>query len=256
MSNKEFILFGTGDAIFVPKRDANGAVIAVPTPVNLASCTDIGIEKKGTAKMHEGKYQYSIASAIAKRSIEISLTCNVHSAKSMGLSTNEDVLESYDALHSPKTATAIPATPFTITPTPPASGTFKNDMGVFWEDGGQLVRVASAPVAGQYSMAAGVYTFAAADTLKKVFIKYTYSVATGGSSTAEYNRLQGEAPEYSLILTSGTYRGVTAMFDAPIVLVKDISNPFKNGDYMAQKITVDVLANPSTGHVFTSNIPL
>jgi hypothetical protein len=81
-------------------------------------------------------------------------------------------------------------------------------------------------------------------------------VATGGSSTAEYNRLQGEAPEYSLILTSGTYRGVTAMFDAPIVLVKDISNPFKNGDYLAQKITVDVLANPSTGHVFTSNIPL
>ena len=254
--SKEFILFGTGDAIFIPRRDAEGVAIAVPTPVSLSSCTDIGIEKKGTSKMHEGKYQYSIASAIAKRSIEISLTCNVHSAKSLTLSTNENALANYDALYSPKTATAIPATPFTITPTPPASGTFKNDMGVIFDTGEQLTRVASAPITGQYSMAAGVYTFAAADTLKNVYIKYTYSVATGGSSIAEHNRLQGEAPEYSLIVTSGTYRGVSVMFDAPIVTIKDTSQPFKHGDYLAQKITLDVLANPTTGLVFTSNIPL
>jgi hypothetical protein len=129
-------------------------------------------------------------------------------------------------------------------------------MGVSFDTGEQLTRVASAPIAGQYSVAAGVYTFAAADAAKAVYIKYTYAVASGGSSTASYNRLQGEAPEYQLILTSGTYRGVTCMFEAPIVTVKDTSMPFKNGDFMAQKITVDVLANPITGHVFTSNIPL
>lgn len=256
MSGKEFILFGSGEAIFIPTRDADGNAITVPTPIELPSCIDIGIEKKGEAKKHEGKYQYSIASAISKRSIEISLTCNAHSARSLTVSTNEDVLASYDALHSPNTATAIPATPFQITPTPPSSGTFKADMGVRFSTGEQLTRVASSPTTGQYSVSAGVYTFAAADTGLSVYIKYTYSVASGGSSTAAYNRLQGEAPEYQLILTSGTYRGVTCMFDAPMVTVKDTSMPFKNGDYMAQKITVDVLANPITGHVFTSNIPI
>lgn len=256
MSSKEFILFGTGSAIFIPKRDADGNAIAVPTPIELPSCIDIGIEKKGEAKKHEGKFQYSIASAISKRSIEISLTCNMHSAKSLTVSTNEDVLASYDALYSPSVAVAIPATPFTVTPTPPASGTFKTDMGVRFDTGEQLTRVASAPITGQYSLSGGVYLFALADVAKNVYIKYTYSVAAGGSSVASYNRLQGEAPEYSLILTSGTYRGVTCLFDAPMVTVKDTSTPFKNGDYMAQKITCDVLANPVTGHVFTSNIPL
>jgi hypothetical protein len=258
MSSKEFILFGSGEAIFIPKRDADGNAIAVPTPVSLSSCIDIGIEKKGDAKKHEGKFQYSIASAIAKRSIEVSLTCNVHSAKSLTLSTNESVLGSFDALYSPKTATLIPATPFTITATPPGTGVFKTNMGVLSDTGEALTRVASAPTTGQYSLvdATGVYTFAAADVGKAVYIKYTYSTSSGGSSVAEYNRMQGEAPEYSLILTSGTYRGVSVMFDAPIVTIKDTSQPFKNGDYMAQKITVDVLANPVTGLVFTSNIPL
>lgn len=259
MSAKDFFLFGTGDSIFVPTRDADGIAVVVPTPIELPSCVDIGIEKKGEAKKHEGKFQYSLASAIAKRSIEVQLTCNMHSAKSLIISTNEAVAASYAALYSPNTSTAIPATPFQITATPPNSGVFKQDMGVRFEDTGeQLTRVASSPITGQYSLvdATGVYTFAAADTGKKVFTKYTYSVATGGSSVTEYNRLQGESPEYNLILTSGKYRGVQVMFEAPIVTVKDVSQPFKNGDYMAQKITCDVLANPNTGLVFTTNIPL
>ena len=257
MSGLNFFIFGTGDAIFIPRRDADGVSVAVPTPIEMPSCTDIGIEKKGEAKKHEGKYQYSLASAMAKRSIEVSLTCNIHSAKSLAISTNEAVAASYSQLYSPQTATAIPATPFTITPTPPNSGTFKEDMGVRFEDTGeQLTRVASAPATGQYSVSNGVYTFAAADTGKKVFIKFTYSVATGGSSVSEYNRLQGAMPEYSLVITGGLYRGVQPMFEAPIVAVKDVSLPFKNGDYMAQKVTVDVLANPNTGLVFTSNFNL
>jgi hypothetical protein len=258
MSGKNFFLFGVGDAIFIPTRDADGVSIAVPTPIQLESCTDIGIEKKGDAKKHEGKFQYSLASAMAKRSIEVSLTCNIHNAKSLSVSTNEAVSQSFVSMFVPTTATALAAT---VTIAPPASGVFKNDMGVRFEVGGdQLVRVASAPAAGQYSLveATGVYTFAAADVAAnlKAYIKYTYTTATGGSSVAEYNRLQGAMPEYSLVMTSGKYRGVQMLFEAPIVSVKDVSQPFKNGDYMAQKITVDVLANMDTGHVFTTNIPI
>jgi hypothetical protein len=60
-----------------------------------------------------------------------------------------------------------------------------------------MTRVASAPATGQYSVAAGVYTFAAADTGQLVFINYSY---TGTSTIAKTSIVQnvamGQAPTF------------------------------------------------------------
>lgn len=89
----------------------------------------------------------------------------------------------------------IPATPFQVTVA--NSANFSEDMGVSYvATGVPLTRVASGPVAGQYSVAAGVYTFAAADTTLQVYIDYTYTAAATGLTTTLNNLLTGTTPTF------------------------------------------------------------
>jgi len=48
-----------------------------------------------------------------------------------------------------------------------------------------LTKAASAPAAGQYSVAAGVYTFNSADANKAVLISYTYTITGTGQESAD-----------------------------------------------------------------------
>ncbi len=56
------------------------------------------------------------------------------------------------------------------------------------------VAAGSTPAAGQYAVAAGVYTFAAADTGKAVLLTYTYTLAASGQRFAVTNQLLGTTP--------------------------------------------------------------
>lgn len=69
-------------------------------------------------------------------------------------------------------AWTIPATPFVITALQP-NGTWGQDDGLTIA-GVAGVPVNGTPTTGQYSVAAGVYTFAAADTGKAVVLNYSY----------------------------------------------------------------------------------
>jgi hypothetical protein len=64
-----------------------------------------------------------------------------------------------------------------------------------------MVRVASGPATGQYSVAAGVYTFAAADTTKTVFIDFAYT-ATGATAKTSTSRTSPWAPRRLSAATS------------------------------------------------------
>jgi hypothetical protein len=67
----------------------------------------------------------------------------------------------------------IPATPFQVTVNAP-QGPFAADVGVT-RAGVAMVKVASGPITGQYSIdATGKYTFAAADTGAAVLISYSF----------------------------------------------------------------------------------
>jgi hypothetical protein len=89
----------------------------------------------------------------------------------------------------------IGLTPFQVTVA--NSATFFEDMGVvFTVTGVPLTRVAAAPTTGQYTVAAGVYTFAAADTNLAVLIDYTFTPASGGLTTTINNLLSGTTPTF------------------------------------------------------------
>jgi hypothetical protein len=101
---------------------------------------------------------------------------------------------------------AIPATPFQITVTG-----LKEDYGVRYLDSGlSLLRVASAPAVGQYSVVegTGVYTFASADNVagKSVEINGVKDVVGSGSTVTYTNQLMGSGSTWKLRLwnTYGT----------------------------------------------------
>ncbi len=93
----------------------------------------------------------------------------------------------------------VPAsTPFTVTVT--NSATFLSDYGVVYTATGiPLQLVTGTPTTGQYSVSAGVYTFAAADTGLAVQITYTWTNATAGSTLIVPNNLQGVQPVFSIL---------------------------------------------------------
>lgn len=80
---------------------------------------------------------------------------------------------------------------------PPNSGTWAYDLGVRNSQGIPMTRVISAPITGQYTVAAGVYSFAAADIGQTMFISYQYTaVSTTAKKGVVQNVLMGQAPTF------------------------------------------------------------
>ncbi len=115
----------------------------------------------------------------------------------------------------------IPATPFQAPVANSASISAGNPMvdlgvrgGPLWANPGQyFTRVTSAPATGQYSvnLTTGVYTFAAADTLKNVLLDYSYSPnASLNQSIVMANHLLGAFPTLQLIGKT-IYKGLNAI---------------------------------------------
>lgn len=98
-------------------------------------------------------------------------------------------------------AYSVPASsPYTITPTFPGRGGWSADAGVFYaSNGAQLTAVASGPTHGQYTVAAGVYTFAAADEGVALTMDFFYT--TPGSTVSMLN---GDFYFTSFTVPSGT----------------------------------------------------
>ncbi len=93
----------------------------------------------------------------------------------------------------------IPGTPYAVTVA--NSSTWTTDLGVYFSATGlPLVRVAATPATGQYSVAAGVYTFAAADTSLGVKISYIWTT-TGGSVVTVPNVAMGVANTFKSVLS-------------------------------------------------------
>lgn len=145
-----------------------------------------------------GQYQFPIDIARAKGKINGKAKIAHINAKlyndlffGQAIATGETIVQANES-H------AIPTTPYQVTIAPPASGVFAQDQGVLYGATGiPLQKVASGPATGQYSVAAAVYTFAAADTTLVVYISYTYTIATGNTITIT-NQVMGSSPIFQL----------------------------------------------------------
>jgi hypothetical protein len=236
--------FGSGAVWTTPTTDAFGAVIAVPTPLLIGTLQDASIEISGDTKMLYGQNQFPAVIARGKGKIvgkikfgqtNGAIFNSVYFGQTMAsgiLSVVNDVV-----------GANIPTTPFQITPTVPSAGTFLTDLGVKNAQGNPLTKVASAPATGQYSVAAGVYTFAAADTGTTVFISFQYTAtSTVAKTSTVMNLAMGSAPTFRCDFFNqlgGNGLDLT-LFSC---LANKLSFATKNDDFLVPEIDFDAFAD-------------
>jgi hypothetical protein len=193
--------FGSGILLASPQT-TSGNPAPNPTPLVVGVIQNVKLTLGADIKTLFGQNQWPVDSAIGKRTIKGSfefaqLTNILMSQLFTGDTTSTGV--TYVSNNGNGEAHTIPATPFQVTPTPPGSGTYLNDLGVTYQlTGVPLTRVASGPTVGEYTEAAGLYTFAAADTGLGVLINYSYTSTSGGTTIAAANHSMGYGPVLAL----------------------------------------------------------
>jgi len=233
-------VFGAGILWATPTYDAYGNAIANPTPVQFGIAQEISVDISFDTKMLYGQNQFPVAVGRGKGKV----SGKVKFAQLNGLTLNNVlfgqtlsagiVSDVYDT-----TGAAIPGTPFQITPTVPNSGTWSQDLGVRYATGIQLTRVASAPAAGQYSVAAGVYTFAAADTGTVVYVNYQYTAtSTSAKKSTVINVPMGYAPSFRADVYM-PYSGKSLILTLPNCVSSKLSMATKLDDFMVPEIDFD-----------------
>lgn len=191
-------LFGSGVLWGTATQDASGNILATPQPVQFGALQDVSVDISFDNKLLYGRGQFAIEAARGKGKIAIKpkfaqLNGALVNNLFFGQTTTAQLVGNFDDL----TGSVIPATPFTITPTVPNTGTWSADLGVRDSNGVPMTRVTSAPTTGQYSVAAGVYTFATADTGKTVYIAFQYTVTSTSAKKGSIQSLvMGPAPKF------------------------------------------------------------
>ena len=181
--------FGSGVLIGTPAG-------ANPTPINFGLVQEVTIEESATLKELFGQNRRPLAVGAGT----IKTTGKAKLARISALAFGNLFYGVAPVVGQTGAAIAelgtVPTTPFQITVA--NSATWSADLGVvFATTGLPLTRVASAPTTGQYSVTAGVYTFAAADTGKGMLISYNYGITATGSKILINNPLLGATISFS-----------------------------------------------------------
>lgn len=245
------MLFGSGILWGTPLTDASGNAISNPSPIQFGTLQEVSLDISFDTKLLYGQNQFPVAVGRGKGKI---------SGKAKFAQVNGTLLNSlffgqtmtagiigdvYDT-----TGAAIPTTPFTITPTVPSSGTWAYDLGVRNSSGLPMTRVASAPTTGQYSVAAGVYTFAAADTGLTVFINFQYTAtSTSAKKSSVMNLPMGYAPSFQCDF-SLPYNGKSKIWRLPNCIGSKLSFATKQDDFVVPDFDFEAFAD-AAGNVAT-----
>jgi hypothetical protein len=202
-------LFGPG-ILWLTRTD-----IANPTPTNIGYINEFSTDFSFETKQLFGQNQFAL---LAARGTAKS-TGKMKAATLSGQALNAVLFggtwtpgTQYDATTT--AATAIPATPFTITPTVPSSGTWEKDLGVINAATGEPLQFipSGTPATGQYTVTAGAYLFASADNVSGISVAISYAyhyAAAAGQNMIITNQLIGTTPtfqiDYKTTLYGATY---------------------------------------------------
>lgn len=241
--------FGAGSLVGTPTYDALGGAIAIPSPIQFGILQDVTVDEEFENKMLHGAYAFPVDVGRGKGKVTLKAKAAEVSAELYNaFFYGQTLVAGFFDLFIDTTGTLIPATPYTITPTVPASGTWGYDLGVRDGNGIPYTRVASSPTTGQYSVAAGVYTFAAADTTKRVFISFQYTNSSTPASAKKLtvaNTLMGVAPFFSVDLREQQPNGKNWTVRYPNAMTTKISKGFKNDDFAVPDIEITCFADSS-----------
>jgi hypothetical protein len=243
--------FGTGTLWAAASQDVYGNAIAVPTPMKFGVLNDVSLEIDRDIKELYGQLALPVAVGGGKMKVAIKAKfAQIHGRLFNDLFFGQGITSgTQTAVYEDLTGAVIPATPFQITIAPPSAGTFGRDLGVLDSNGVPLVRVSSAPATGQYSVSGAVYTFAAADTGKTVYISYTYTFALASSKALALNNVaMGTLPIFGIDF-SCRFNGKQAYFRLGQCASKKLSFDPKQDDFAMADMDISAYADPVTGSV-------
>ena len=240
------INFGVGKLIAVPTRFADGSAIAVPNPVILGTMQDISLDMGVELKKLYGSKRYPIAIGQGKGEINLKAKyAEINGAILGSLFFGKAPVSAIKGLEMDVPGTIPAASTYTVTATPPNSGTFVADLGVFMvSDGSQMVRVASGPTAGQYSCSnLGVYTFAATDAGKPFLYGYEYSATSATGQVFNLtNEVMGTSPSFSTFLKT-QFDGQTMVVKLNKCVSGKLNVPLKSDDFAVYDFEAEAFAD-------------
>lgn len=246
-----FAMFGPGIVMVTRTDIANG------TPINAGYAQELTIDFSGNTKELYGQNQFPLVQARGT----IKATGKIKSAVLSAFAMNNmffggTLVPATGFAWSVQEIGTIPSTPFQVTVA--QSAQFDADLGVtFSASGLPLKKVASAPTTGQYSVSAGVYTFAAADTGLAVLITYTYTITTATSQKIRVaNQLIGVTPTFQLDYYTNLNQPSSAPFAIRLFacVAGKMALNWKLEDYMMPEFDFGFFANAS-GNVFDAVFP-
>ncbi len=251
------VVFGAGVLYGTQLTDAFGNAIAVPTPVKFGVLQECSLDISFDTKMLYGNQQFPIAVGRGKGKV----SAKAKAAQVIGSLMNSvlfgqtltPLLQNMVAVD--EGPSLIPTTPFTVTVT--NSATWSNDLGVFNAATGlPLTRIASAgtPIAGQYKVTAGVYTFSSADNVSAISVKinYGYTLATGGNKSTVANLLMGYAPTFQCDLTL-PFQGKNLVVRLNNCITSKFSFATKLDDFIVPEFDFEAFADAS-GNIMTYSL--
>src|SRR5690242_19148782 len=199
----ESIQFGIGQAYMIPLTTGNPPSPAFPQRILTIADAEITFDRKQEKLM--GQFQNPDDVADSDEDVKFKLSAGRVGIDVYNMMFGETAVTGADIPFGPTAPTAIPGTPFQITPALPGSGTFSEDWGVVnaANVNQQFQKVPSSPAAGQYSESGGVYTFSSADHTSaiSVIISGSATVTTGRTLTRN-NQLQGYGPNLELVIVA------------------------------------------------------
>jgi hypothetical protein len=231
-------MFSFGSGVLIGTRTD----IANATPINFGLVQEVQLDLQFTAKELYGQYQFPVAIARGQGKA----TGKAKMARVSGLTFNNLFFGA--SLVPGQLATAfgeaqsVPAsTPFTVSVT--NAGQWQDDCGVVYAASGlPLTKVASAPTAGQYSVAAGVYTFNSADAGAAVLISYTYNVTGSGQQLTLVNPLLGTTPTFQAQLYT-SFQGKPVNVKLFNCVSAKLTFASKLEDFVIPELDFDIFAN-------------
>ena len=181
-----------------------------PTPTNIRILQSASLDLKATNKELFGQNIFPVAVGRSQVKVDGKLKFADYQPRMIRDfvgGANNSLMTAGQTLIANGEAQSVPAaSTYTITVT--NSATWVLDLGVVYANTGiPLVNVASLTAAGQYTYAAGVYTFYSADASAAVLISYTYTSSTAGDTVTISNTSAGAANTFQTVM-GGSYNGL------------------------------------------------
>jgi hypothetical protein len=252
--------FGAGDVFAQVTRNQLGVAVPLATPLRVAGLQEFSLDFSGDLKEYHGQNRYALAIAMGKVKTTGKMKGAIIDGRSLntlffgGTITTGTIKSIYADVAGITVAATVATVPATDTGI--AGAAWVDDLGVVNASGIALVKVASAPVTGQYSVTGGTYTFAAADVGTTVYRSYTYSAAVATARRiALDNVTMGVAPRMKLFY-QGTFDNRRCLLELNSITSTKLGLfSSKNDDFSVPEIDFSASVDDagfSLGSIFTT----